>query len=146
MKKIMIFCLMLAIAMVPLFASDTSGGVDGKTSTIGGIDLAPVARVLTLIVGVFGGIYVLIKTAIDLVHAVTNQEQDPQAVRKCVIRFLVAVVIIGAFFGLRAFLIGTSNQETGDKKANSVFYEVLSIEGSEVTNPAIARDFSEIVL
>lgn len=136
MKKLFIVFLIMACVPALVFASNADGSTEG-TIEIGGVNLAPVARLLTLIIGVFGGIFVLVKGAIDIMHAVTNQEADPQGVRKAIVRFLIAVVIIGAFFGIRTFILNGQNGTPEGTTSSGVFYQVVGMNGSNVLEEVV---------
>lgn len=136
MKKIAVVLLVLSVIICPVFSADVDGNV--SDSTLGGssgIDLAIISRALTLILGVVGGGFVTVKFAMDLVHALMMQEQDPAGVRKCLIRFILAVFLIAGFFVFRSFIIGTSGNRAASSKTDNtqqVFIQVLSVKGAEV--------------
>ncbi len=126
----MVLCLVLAV-MAPMFAK-TMSATGGEYK----LDLSWIKTAVNLFVGLIGGGLTLVKTAIDIVHAVNNLAEDPNGIKKVIGRFVIVAIALGGFLFAINFVLGDAGgaaaadgavaATTATGTENSSFYQALT--------------------
>ncbi len=101
------------ICILALAAFSVSAKTLTATSGEYKLDLSWIKTAVNLFVGLIGGGLTLVKTAVDLVHAVNNLAEDPNGIKKVIGRLVIIAIALGGFLFAINFVFGSIGS-TGD--------------------------------
>ena len=114
-KVLAVMLVLLAVACVSVFAAPTAPTSADSLKLM-------IQHVATYVFGYVLGGLLLIKFGFDLVQAFWKRDQDPAAIKKAVIGFIIALAVVLLWSPLLGYILGAGDiaQGTGDSFLNGL--------------------------